>query len=296
MKVSVIIDSYNYAEFLPEAIESVLGQSHQPCELIVVDDGSTDGSVEIAKKLLADCPWAKVVEKENGGQLSALTIGILEAKGDLVAFLDSDDVWEPDHLETARSYFTEEKELSLYFCAYKEMEGDERVCLMGYQSGWIGSSMAMTACGQSYVGSVCSTLVVKRSVVRAHLPLPENLETDWKVNADNVIVWLTSLSGGVKHNHPAPMVRYRNHDGNNTTKSNNREFRKKRRAATARLFQYWRESFSLPEGLVHELESELRRHPSCSRALKKEYRKALKKSRGQLSLSTYFLYWLKMAR
>ena len=86
--VSVIIDNYNYAGFLREAIDSALGQTHSNLEVIVVDDGSTDGSREIiasyGKRIVA-------VLKDNGGQASAFNAGLEAARGEVICFLDADD-------------------------------------------------------------------------------------------------------------------------------------------------------------------------------------------------------------
>lgn len=94
-KVSVIIPTYNRASILIEAIVSVLNQTFQPFEIIVVDDGSTDNTAQVIK------PYSESVfyiRTENQGVSSARNRGIIEAKGDWVAFLDSDDTWHPEKL------------------------------------------------------------------------------------------------------------------------------------------------------------------------------------------------------
>lgn len=93
--VSVIVTSYNYADYVEAAIESVLAQTYPVVDLIVVDDGSTDGSIE---KLHKYEDVARVISKPNGGQGSAFNAGIDAARGDVVAFLDADDRWYPTKL------------------------------------------------------------------------------------------------------------------------------------------------------------------------------------------------------
>ncbi len=85
--ISVVINNYNYAEYVGAAIESVLGQVGVEVECIVVDDGSTDGS----RSVIESYPGVKRVYKSNGGQLSALQAGFAQASGDIVVYLDSDD-------------------------------------------------------------------------------------------------------------------------------------------------------------------------------------------------------------
>jgi glycosyltransferase involved in cell wall biosynthesis len=94
-KVSVVIPAYNTASYLPEAIESVLQQTYQDFEILIVDDGSTDNTAEIA---LSYAPRVKLIKKENGGPAAARNTGMQHATGEFIAFLDSDDSWVPDKL------------------------------------------------------------------------------------------------------------------------------------------------------------------------------------------------------
>jgi glycosyltransferase involved in cell wall biosynthesis len=97
MTVSIIITNFNYARFLTAAVESALGQTYPHCEVVVVDDGSTDGSRELLQRFRER---AILVLKANGGQASAFNAGLRAARGELIAFLDSDDALFPDAIET----------------------------------------------------------------------------------------------------------------------------------------------------------------------------------------------------
>jgi glycosyltransferase involved in cell wall biosynthesis len=94
--VSVIIPTYNRAHVVPEAIESVLRQSYPHLEVIVVDDGSTDNTPECLQQFAGRI---RVVTQENAGPAAARNRGIEVAQGELIAFLDSDDLWLPTKLE-----------------------------------------------------------------------------------------------------------------------------------------------------------------------------------------------------
>jgi glycosyltransferase involved in cell wall biosynthesis len=98
--VSIIIDNYNYGRFIQDAIESTLNQTYPNIEVIVVDDGSTDSSREIISRY-ASAGRVKAVLKENGGLASAMNAGFEVSSGDLVVFLDSDDVLKPEAIEDA---------------------------------------------------------------------------------------------------------------------------------------------------------------------------------------------------
>ncbi|GAB1544298.1 hypothetical protein NUACC21_69740 [Scytonema sp. NUACC21] len=100
MKVSVIISNYNYARYLAAAIESVLTQTYNNTEIIVVDDGSKDDSREVITQLAQKHPnKIKAIFQENQGQGAAFNTGFEAASGDIIAFLDADDVWKPNKLE-----------------------------------------------------------------------------------------------------------------------------------------------------------------------------------------------------
>lgn len=101
MKISVIIASYNYAQYLDETISSVINQSYQDWELIVVDDGSRDNSVEIIKSYCEKDSRIKLFQHDGGqnrGLKETLLLGIEHATGDWIAFLESDDTFEIDNL------------------------------------------------------------------------------------------------------------------------------------------------------------------------------------------------------
>jgi GT2 family glycosyltransferase len=100
--VSVILPTYNRCQWLPQAIESVLGQTYAPLELIVVDDGSTDGTRDLLKSYGSGI---QVLHQANTGVSGARNAGIRAARGELIALLDSDDRWLPEKLEHQVAYF-----------------------------------------------------------------------------------------------------------------------------------------------------------------------------------------------
>jgi glycosyltransferase involved in cell wall biosynthesis len=102
MRVSVIIPAYNSGPFIVEAVESVLAQTRQPDEIIVVDDGSTD---DTQARLATFGDRILRIVKPNGGVASARNHGLDRATGDFIAFLDADDVWHPRKLEIQLSVF-----------------------------------------------------------------------------------------------------------------------------------------------------------------------------------------------
>ena len=108
--ISVIIPVFNGERYLRETLDSVLAQTHRPLEVIVVDDGSTDGSLEIAKSY-----DVVAVSQPNGGHASARNHGLSIAKGEFIAFNDADDLWEPRKLALQLARFEARPELGVVF-------------------------------------------------------------------------------------------------------------------------------------------------------------------------------------
>ena len=96
MKISVVIPSYNRKEFLKRSIDSAINQTKKPFEIIVVDDGSTDGTETMIK---SDYDFVKFIKQKNKGVSAARNIGIEVSIGEWICFLDSDDEWKKDKLE-----------------------------------------------------------------------------------------------------------------------------------------------------------------------------------------------------
>jgi glycosyltransferase involved in cell wall biosynthesis len=109
---TVVIVNYNYGKFIVDAIDSALAQSYQPLEVIVVDDGSTDGSRE---KISGYGERVRSIFKKNGGQGSAYNAGWLAARGDFVLFLDSDDVLFPEAIAKAVDAFEHSDAVKVQF-------------------------------------------------------------------------------------------------------------------------------------------------------------------------------------
>jgi glycosyltransferase involved in cell wall biosynthesis len=115
-KVSVIIPVYNGGEFLSKAMESVIAQTYSDWQIVAVNDGSTDNSLEILRMYEHRLPSKiHIVSQKNSGASSARNRGIIESKGEYIAFLDSDDSWLPEKLEKQVEFLESNKELGLVY-------------------------------------------------------------------------------------------------------------------------------------------------------------------------------------
>lgn len=125
MKFSIIIPLYNKQKFIKHTLESVLNQTFSDFEIIVVNDGSTDNSTEIVQSI--DDDRIKLYSKENGGVSSARNFGIKKAKGNYIAFLDADDYWDPNYLNTMNSLIEEYNKNEVFGCCNAEVKNKNKV-------------------------------------------------------------------------------------------------------------------------------------------------------------------------
>ena len=119
-RTSVIIATYNAGDYLSVAIKSVLQQTTGDLELIVVDDGSTDGSTDCVHTI--NDKRLRYVYQENAGQTKAKNRGIAEAVGEFVGFCDADDYWYPDKLEKQLPLFSVSSEVGVVFSLAQKID------------------------------------------------------------------------------------------------------------------------------------------------------------------------------
>ena len=120
--ISVVMGVYNAAPYLREAIDSILGQSYRPLEFVVVDDGSEDGSAEIARSYGEEIVYFR---QANGGDAAARNTAVRLARGEYLAFMDADDRCAPDRLELQWAAFADEPELEAVFGHIREFVSPE---------------------------------------------------------------------------------------------------------------------------------------------------------------------------
>lgn len=194
LRISVIINNYNYGRFVAQAVESALAQRYPHKEILVVDDGSTDNSREVLS------PYAergvRLIFKENGGQASAFHRGFQEATGDLIAFLDADDYWRPDLLEVLAMAWQPGSAMALW-----RLQGvDAQQTPLDYytpelsQPLWSGDIRERFAQSGWYPHPPTSGLAFSREVLRQIFPLDEQT---WRISADIPLYTVAPFLGQV---------------------------------------------------------------------------------------------------
>jgi glycosyltransferase involved in cell wall biosynthesis len=206
-KVSVVIPNYNYGRFLGDAVESVLGQSVPPYEVIVVDDGSTDESLEV---LSAFGERVKVVRQQNKGVGAARNAGIRISSGEFVALLDADDFWLKEKLEKQLELFNSDSSVGLVTTGMLEvgLDGEEIARHQEGMSGFCADDLLMF---RPVVSGPGSTSLFRRDVFDAVGGFDERKELhpseDWEFSFR---VAQASRIGFVEE----ILAVYRNHGGN----------------------------------------------------------------------------------
>ncbi len=214
VRFSVVVTNYNYRAFVCEAVDGALGQTRAPLQVIVVDDGSTDGSPTLLTERYGSDPRVTLLMGENGGQLAAFRRGLAAARGDVVCFLDADDCWLPEHLARLGEVFDARADVDFVFSDLElfgqqsaRMRYADRALDLGYTV--ISTYMLM-----HWYGAPTSALALRAPWAHRTLDLPDNLGSYWRLSADNCLVYGTSVLGGRKYYQPTGCVRYRIH-GNN---------------------------------------------------------------------------------
>ena len=184
--ISILINNYNYARFLYESIDSALGQTYPHVEVIVVDDGSTDTSREII------CEYGDTIVpvfKENGGQASAFNAGFKKSQGDIIVFLDSDDYFAKNKIESILDIFLRYEDIGWLFHPLQEVDvnreklftpsdkNESKSFFIDFRGNIIKGDMP------TFLLPATTGLCFRRNLLESFFPVPSNL----KISTDNFL-------------------------------------------------------------------------------------------------------------
>lgn len=210
--VSAVIPVFNGEKYIAESLQSVFQQSYKPIEIIVVDDGSTDSSLQIINKIPGE---KKIITQQNKDVSEARNSGIENAKGEYIAFLDQDDLWNKTKIEKQIQVFLKNLDVDLVFTDLSKFNDEGRM--------WHPKDRHKTASRLSdknlfeylikkNVLMPSAVMVKKDSIENAGL-----FDSNFKTCGDYEM-WLRMAALGMKFNYlPEPLTLYRQH-GKNTSK------------------------------------------------------------------------------
>jgi glycosyltransferase involved in cell wall biosynthesis len=174
--ITCIVPAYDAERYLGEALDSILAQAHRPLQVIVADDGSTDGTATVAA---AYGERVELLRQDNSGSAAARNLGLGAARGDFIAFLDADDLWHPHKLERQMARFRARPELDY--------------CVTHIQNFWVEELVEERERfkahprGQPLPGFVTSTLLARRALFERvgsfNTRFLHSDDTDWYLRA-----------------------------------------------------------------------------------------------------------------
>lgn len=229
LRFSVCINNYNYEKFISTAIESCLKLNINLLkEIIIVDDGSTDNSKAIIQAYEQRYPnIINAIFQENQGQLSALKTGIKSATGDVICFLDADDYYLNDkYLDDLKNLYEEKNYIDMVFSELLRHKPDEKISNLpdAYPDIDYGTTKYLCTYKPQWIGRATSTISLKIDYARTIANIPDSFDIDWKIRADDVLVFGASVLGAHKYFFNKTQVGYLVH-GNNNFYNNYKKYR-----------------------------------------------------------------------
>lgn len=211
---TAVITNYNYRDFVGEAIDSALAQTCRPACVVVVDDGSTDGSAALIRERYANQPCIKVIEQENRGQLAAFVAGTAVQESDVVAFLDADDRWDDGYLESLAAVYAASPAIDYVYTNLRYVGLRKGLYHGSRRSRDEGLSVLSGAFERRWTSSPTSAISVRRALLRRIFELPEPLVQQWRNRADDCLTYGADILGGYKYYLGEALVQYRVHGQN----------------------------------------------------------------------------------
>lgn len=206
--VSVCIPSYNHSQYIQRCLESIFAQTYQPTELIVIDDGSTDGSPEVIEKVLKNCPFdSELIVRPNKGPAATVNEMLKRSRGEFYAGLASDDLWLPQFLERTVNLLSSRPDAVIAYCHCFSIDEDDKI--IGCTTDWANygaenaREMLLTMCCPQG-----PTVVFRKSALSSH---------EWKgVLAEDLDMFLQLCQKGEFAFEPSILSGYRTHSSNSS--------------------------------------------------------------------------------
>lgn len=212
--VNVLVSSHNYASYVVEAIQSALDQSEPPARVIVVDDGSTDGSQALLRRQFGQDPRIVLIEQANQGQLVAWMTAFAHATSDVILLLDSDDVWQPDYLRQVVDVYAARPEVDFVYSNMQLFGQVERPMQRPGPDRDLGLSVLLGAYVHRWQGTATSAMSLRRELAARLFALPGEMAAEWKSRPDDCLVYGGEILGAHKYYLGTPLVRHRQHGAN----------------------------------------------------------------------------------
>lgn len=263
--LAVVITNYNYRQYVAEAVDSALAQTVKAAQIVVVDDGSTDGSLELLQARFGARPEVAVSGGPNAGQLAALRRGVALVHADIVVLLDADDTWDPRYLEALLAVYGADAAVDMVAANVRFTGEPPRLLRPDCRDRDCGV-VALAACYVREVpGAPTSALSFRRRMLQRILELPVEFDAEWRLCADVCVTLGAGLLGARIRELGEPLVHYRMHPANAYAgKAFSRVQEHRNIARDQRAFDYFRQRAGLNEHWLRHAHVEFKTKPRPS--------------------------------
>ncbi len=206
-RFSIIIPCYNCSATIVETLQSAAAQTIRDIEIIVIDDGSTDESADVVARFAQSEPRVRLIRQANAGVSASRNLGKQEARGGFIAFLDSDDLWDPRYLETHARRFEADASLGLSFSVAKIMRAD------GQDTGQTSRPKLRGLTPEEMLATnpctTASAIVVRRETIEE----AGRFDTSLRRAEDQEWLFRVALTKWKIEGDPNPLISYRQSEG-----------------------------------------------------------------------------------
>lgn len=220
--ISVIMSVYNSEKYLKESIESILTQTYKNFEFIIIDDGSTDNSLNVISQYKKEDNRIKVITRENRGLVYSLNEGIALAKGEYIARMDGDDISINYRLEKQLSFLEENEDISILGSSIYVF-GNRDIEQMGKSEKWFEQKLAQQDLEKIFLHACAiphPTIMMRKSIFNVLKGYKDDFKT-----AEDYDLWLRAIKNGLKiAKLDDKLLRYRVHDTSKTSKEESNFF------------------------------------------------------------------------
>lgn len=243
------INNYNNELFIADCLDSVISQTHSFDQIIVVDDGSTDSSLDVLSSYRKNHTNIQVLKKSNGGQLSAFNyVADFIPENSQIFLLDADDAYPPDYVELVLSEFKNQP-WDFAFCERRDFysatdESLKTARLKSVPSIFLRRSSALTRSRHCWIGNVTSTISLSGAVFKTIFPYPNPIgRALW---TDNLMIFAASILGFQKISLPGIAIGWRPHDGNDSKNPHTADYLLEKKIAIDQVFKFYCERENIP--------------------------------------------------
>jgi glycosyltransferase involved in cell wall biosynthesis len=250
-RVGIIVPAYNYAHYLPQALDSVLAQTYPDWECVIVDDGSTDNTAEVVRQYVERDPRFRYVHQENRGHSGARNTGVRVTDTPLVQFLDADDRLLPDKLERHVRYLDEHPETDIVYSEVAFFRSDDPNRLFASLGGKLSRSIMARVHGvdeaREKLQHYC-IMTINAALLRRHVFDAAGVFDEAAPGSEDYALWIRCAAAGMRFDFCGPddpVAAVRAH-----TVSNSRDYRRMQAGliAAARLYAQSPQARLWPDG------------------------------------------------